>query len=125
MKFQDQMKAKQLGKLFPAYFVVCGMCIITEWLHGYGEGSEQLPHLVSMGTVFTFHKCWSASSTNFRQLVKLFTTRIQYNTMQIYCQCVEKFAFWLIFYTHTHTHTHTHTQMKIRRHFTIKHSTIQ
>ena len=41
MKFQDQMKAKQLGILFPAYFIVCGLCIIAEWLHGYGDLNAQ------------------------------------------------------------------------------------
>ena len=33
----------------------------------------------------------------------------EYNTIQLYCLCVEKFAFWLVIY------------IKLSIHFTIKH----
>ena len=74
---------------------------------GYGECSEQLCHLVSMGTVFNFLK----SDLTSRQLVKLFTTHIQYNATLL-SLCGEICFLAHLLHTHARTHAHARTQKK-------------
>ena len=48
------------------------------------------------------HKAPGVSKREGRSLWKIsFSIHIQYNTIQLYCLCVEKFAFWLIIYIKT------------------------
>ena len=53
--------------------------------------------------------------TNARYKQSVYNT-IQYNTIQLYCLCVEKFAFWLVIYTKHSTHlTIKHQQLNETR----------